>query len=91
MEINVTCNQFCGYSSARVELDGSCDLPEPIECSNQEPLAAIAVAVLRHLITTGQLKLVLNEKEIVTQENDETPYQDFFENSEWFYDHDIIK
>lgn len=90
MEINVTCNQLSGYANARVELDGTTDLADPIEVNGQEPLNAIAVAVLRHLMTTGQLKLVLNEKEVITQELDEVPYQDFFEDCEWMYDHDII-
>jgi hypothetical protein len=89
MDINVS--QYCGYASARVELDGTNDLADPIEVNSQEPLNAIAVAVLRHLMATGQLKLVLNGKEVQTQENDETPYQDFFEDCEWFYIHDIIK
>jgi hypothetical protein len=87
IEINVSCTQYSGYANARVE--GNLD--DPTELNSQEPLNAIALAVLKHLMVTGQLKLVLNGKEVVTQELDETPYQDLFEDCEWFYDHDIMK
>ena len=89
IEIKVNCTQYSGYANARVELDG--DLDDPIELNSQEPLNAIALAVLKHLMVTGKLKLAVNGKEVVTQELDETPYQDFFEGCEWFYDHDIMK
>ena len=46
--------------------------------------------MLNYLMTTGQLKLNLNGKEVVTQENDETPFQDFFEDCEWLHDHDVM-
>lgn len=85
--INVTCTQYSGYANARVE--GNLD--DPTEVNSQEALGAIALAVLKHLMVTGQLKLILNGKEVITQELDETPYQDFFEDCEWFYDHDIMK
>ena len=91
IEINVNCTQYSGYANARVELDGTNDLNDPIEVNSQEALNAIAGAVLKHLMVTGQLKLVVNGKEVITQELDETPYEDFFEGCEWFYDHDIMK
>jgi hypothetical protein len=87
IEINVGCTQYSNYANARVE--GNLD--DSIEVNSQEALGAIAIASLKHLMVTGQLKLVLNGKEVITQELDETPYQDFFEDCQWFYDHDIMK
>lgn len=88
MEINVTCTQFRGYANARVELDESANLADPIEVNDIGPARAIALAVLQHLMTTGQIKLVLNGKEVVTQEDEES-YEDFY-GCEWWHDH-IIK
>ena len=36
MEININCKQYAGYSTARIELDGTVDLAEPIECNYHE-------------------------------------------------------
>ena len=90
MEININCTKMSGYSTARIEL-GTVDQEIPIECNYHEPLGAIAIATLNYLMATGQLKLVLNGKEVVTQENDETPFQDFFEDCEWVHDHDVMQ
>jgi hypothetical protein len=90
MQININCKQYAGYSTARIELDGTVNLAEPVECNYHEPLGAIAIAILQYLMTTGQLKVVLNGKEVITQVNDETPFQDFFEDCEWLHDHDVM-
>lgn len=89
MQININCQQYAGYSTARIELDETV-LAAPVECNYHEPLGAIAIAILQYLMTTGQLKVVLNGKEVITQVNDETPFQDFFEDCEWLHDHDVM-
>ena len=80
MEINVNCFKIArAYSAAEVSLDGTNDLDNPIATTAQNPLDAIAHAVLHHLMATGQLKLVVNDIEVKPHEDDEVPFEKFFD------------
>jgi hypothetical protein len=78
MEINVNCFKIARAYSAEVPLDGTNDLSNPIATTSQEPLTAIAHAVLHHLMATGQLKLIVNDVEVKPHEDDEIAFDVFF-------------
>lgn len=79
MEINVNCFKIARAYSAEVPLDGTSDLNDPIATTAQNPLDAIALTVINHLMATGQLKLIVNGIEVKSHEDDEVPFEKFFD------------
>jgi hypothetical protein len=90
MEINIDCTKMSGYYNAVIELDGTNDLDNPIIADKAQPLDAIAGVVLEYLIATGQLSISINGVKIEPKPEEETPYESFFDDSDWLEDCNVI-
>jgi hypothetical protein len=90
MEININCTKMSGYYNAVIELDGTNDLDNPIIADKAQPLDTIAGVVLEYLIATGQLSISINGVKIEPKPEEETPYESFFDDSDWLEDCNVI-
>jgi hypothetical protein len=90
MEINIHCTKMSGYYNAVIELDGTNDLDNPIIADKTQPLDAIASTLMEYLMKTGQLSISINGVKVESNPEEETPYESFFDDSDWLEDCNVI-